>query len=471
MRREHDSLGDKQVPAGALYGIQTQRAVENFPISGLPPRPEMVDGIVLVKKAAALVNRELGILPADKAGAIVRAADEVLGGAHREQFVVDPFQAGAGTSHNMNANEVLANRANELLGGGPRGVYRPVHPNDDVNLGQSSNDAVPTAIRLALQRPADGLLDALLGLDEALVAKAAEFDHILKSARTHLQDAVPIRLGQEFAAYAVTVRKARERLAAALEETRAVHIGGTAAGTGLNTDPRYAGLMVATLSELAGVPLRAAADLVQATQSLDDFVAFSGALRGAALSLVQIGNDLRLLSSGPRTGLAEITLPPVQPGSSIMPGKVNPVMAEMLDMVCFHVAGSDAAVALAAQAGQLEINVMTPLVAFELLFSVQVLTAAIVVFTERCVRGIEADEESCRRWGERSLGLATALNPVIGYDAAAEVAKEAHRTGRSVPEVVLERGILTADELAEQLDPASLTEPRERPRPKDDRSG
>ncbi|HUK76305.1 MAG TPA: aspartate ammonia-lyase [Thermoleophilia bacterium] len=471
MRRERDSLGDKQVPDAALYGIQTQRAVENFPISGLPPRPELVDGIVLVKKAAALVNRELGILPADKAEAIVRAADEVLSGAHRKQFVVDPFQAGAGTSHNMNANEVLANRANELLGGGPRGVYQPVHPNDDVNRGQSSNDAIPTAIRLALQRPAADLLDALLALDEALAAKAAEFDHVLKSARTHLQDAVPIRLGQEFAAYAVTVRKARDRLASALEETRALHIGGTAAGTGLNTDPRYAGLMVARLSELAGVPLRPAVDLVQATQSLDDFVAFSAALRGAALSLIQIANDLRLLSSGPRTGIAEIALPPVQPGSSIMPGKVNPVMAEMLDMVCFHVAGSDAAVALAAQAGQLEINVMTPLVAFELLFSIQVLTAAIVVFTERCVRGIEADEENCRRWGERSLGLATALNPVIGYDAAAEVAKEAHGTGRTVPEVVLERGILTADELAEQLDPPSLTQPRSRPQPKDDPAG
>ena len=280
MRREHDSLGDKEVPSEALYGIQTQRAIENFPISGLPPRPELVDGIVLVKKAAALVNRELGLLPADKAEAIVRAADEVLGGAHRDQFRVDPFQAGAGTSHNMNANEVLANRANELLGGGPRGVYAPVHPNDDVNKGQSSNDAIPTAIRLALQRPAGELAGALLALQRALEAKAAEFDHVLKSARTHLQDAVPIRLGQEFAAYAVTVRKARERVVDALEETRALHIGGTAAGTGLNADPRYAGLMVARLSELAGMPLRAADDLVQATQSLDDFVAFSARAAG-----------------------------------------------------------------------------------------------------------------------------------------------------------------------------------------------
>jgi aspartate ammonia-lyase len=465
MRREHDSLGDKDVPSEALYGIQTQRAIENFPISGLPPRPELVDGIVLVKKAAALVNRELGLLPADKAEAIVRAADEVLGGAHRDQFRVDPFQAGAGTSHNMNANEVLANRANELLGGGPRGSYAPVHPNDDVNQSQSSNDAVPTAIRIALQRPADELAAALLALQQALEAKGAEFDHVLKSARTHLQDAVPIRLGQELAAYAVTVRKARVRVADALEETRALHIGGTAAGTGLNADPRYAGLMVARLSELTGVPLRAADDLVQATQSLDDFVVFSGALRGAALSLIQIANDLRLLSSGPRTGLAEITLPPVQPGSSIMPGKVNPVMAEMLDMVCFHVVGADAAVALAAQAGQLEINVMTPLVAFELLFCLQVLSAAVLGFTGRCVRGIEADEDNCRRWGERSLGLATALNPVIGYEAAAEVAKEAHRTGKSVPEVVLERGILSADELAERLDPAALTQPRSAPPP------
>jgi aspartate ammonia-lyase len=282
---------------------------------------------------------------------------------------------------------------------------------------------------------------------------------------------VPIRLGQEFAAYGVTVRKARERVADALDQIRALHIGGTAAGTGLNTDPRYAGLMVARLAELAGVPLRAAADLVQATQSLDDFVAFSGALRGAALSLIQLANDLRLLSSGPRTGLAEITLPAVQPGSSIMPGKVNPVMAEMLDMVCFHVVGADAAVALAAQAGQLEINVMTPLVAFELLFALQVLSAAVLAFTERCVRGIAADEDNCRRWGERSLGLATALNPVIGYEAAADVAKEAGRTGKSVPDVVLERGIMSADELAERLDPVALTQPRPVSRPGGERDG
>ena len=463
MRREHNSLGDRDVPDEALYGIQTQRAIENFPISGLPPRPELVEGIVLVKKAAAQVNLELGLLPADKAEAIVRAADEVLGGAHREHFRIDPFQAGAGTSHNMNANEVLANRANELLGGGPRGVYSPVHPNDDVNRSQSSNDAIPTAIRIALQRPAMELAAALLGLQEALETKAAAFDHVLKSARTHLQDAVPIRLGQEFAAYAVTVRKARQRIEQALEDARALHIGGTAAGTGLNTDPRYAGHMIDRLSELAGVPFRAADDLVQATMSLDDLVAFSASLRGAALSLIQVANDLRLLSSGPRTGIAEITLPAVQPGSSIMPGKVNPVMAEMLDMVGFHVVGADTAVALAGQAGQFEINVMTPLVGFELLFSLQVLTAAVRVFTERCVHGIVANEDNTRRWGEQSLGLATALNPYIGYEAAAEIANEAYRTSKTVPELVLEKGILTEDQLKERLDPASLTEPRKLP--------
>jgi aspartate ammonia-lyase len=467
MRREHDSLGERDVPDDALYGIQTHRAIENFAISGLPPRPELVEAVVLVKKAAAQVNQELGLLSAEKSEAIVRAADEVLGGAHREHFRIDPFQAGAGTSHNMNVNEVLANRANELLGGGPRGVYRPVHPNDDVNRSQSSNDVIPTAIRIALQRPTTELAAALLALQEALEAKAAAFDHVLKSARTHLQDAVPIRLGQEFAAYAVTVRKARRRVERALEDTRALHIGGTAAGTGLNTDPRYAGSMVDRLSELGGVPFRAADDLVQATMSFDDFVGLSAALRGAALSLIQIANDLRLLSSGPRTGIAEITLPPVQPGSSIMPGKVNPVMAEMLDMVCFHVVGADATVALAGQAGQFEINVMTPLVAFELLFSLQVLAAAVRVFTERCVRGIVADEENCRRWGERSLGLATALNPFIGYEAAAEVAKDAYLTGETVAEVVLEKGILSEKELAERLDPASLTQPR--PLPGDER--
>ena len=460
MRTEHDALGDKEVPDEALYGIQTARAIENFPISGLAPRPELVVGIVTVKKAAALVNRELGVLAAEKAQAIVRAADEVLDGAHREYFRVDPFQAGAGTSHNMNANEVLANRANELLDGGPRGVYRPVHPNDDVNKAQSSNDAVPTAIRIALQAPAAALLGELARLQEALSAKGREFDHILKSARTHLQDAVPIRLGQEFAAYAVTVGKAHERVERARDETRALSIGGTAAGTCLNADPRFAPLMVAKLSEIVGVPFRPAADLVQATQSLDDLVVFSAALRGAALSLIQIANDFRLLSSGPRTGLAEITLPPVQPGSSIMPGKVNPVMAEMLDMVCFHVVGADTAVALAAQAGQLEINVMTPLVAYELLFALELLANALRVFTDRCVSGIVADEEQCRLWGARSLGLAAALNPYIGYEAAAEVAKEAYRSGKPVPDVVLEKGILTPDELAERLDPASLTQPR-----------
>ena len=465
-RKEHDALGEKDVPAEALYGIQTARAIENFPISGLPPRPELVEAIVLVKKAAALVNAELGGLAAEKAEAIVRAADEVLGGQHAEQFRVDPFQAGAGTSHNMNANEVLANRANELLGGGPRGMYAAVHPNDDVNKGQSSNDAIPTAIRIALQRPAGRLLEALLRLQQALDDKGVQFDGVLKSARTHLQDAVPIRLGQEFAAYAVTVRKVRERVENALHETRALHIGGTAAGTGLNTDARYAARMVATLSELSGAPFRAADDLVQATQSLDDFVAFSASLRGAALSLIQVANDVRLLSSGPRTGVAEITLPAVQPGSSIMPGKVNPVMAEMLDMACFHVVGADTAVALAGQAGQLELNVMTPLVAFELLFSLQLLTNAVDAFTERCVKGIAADEEMCSFWSDRSLGLATALNPRIGYEAAAEVAREAQSGGKSVREVVLEKGILTEDELAEELDPSKLTESH---RPPDDR--
>jgi aspartate ammonia-lyase len=459
MREEHDALGRKQVPDEALYGIQTVRAIENFPISGLPPRPELVAGIVLVKKAAALVNAELGVLDTKKAEAIVRAADEVLGGAHTDQFRVDPFQAGAGTSHNMNANEMLANRANELLGG-KRGAYAPVHPNDDVNKAQSSNDAIPTAIRIALQGPGARLLDELARLQTALKAKGREFDHVLKSARTHLQDAVPIRLGQEFRAYAVSVGKARKRVDRALDDTRALSIGGTAAGTGLNADRRFAGLMVERLSSLGGVRFRRAADLVQATQSLDDFVAFSAALRAAALSLIQIANDLRLLSSGPRTGLAEITLPAVQPGSSIMPGKVNPVMAEMLDMACFHVVGADAAIALAAQAGQLELNVMTPLVAYELLFALEVLANALAAFTDRCVSGIEANEEQCRLWAERSLGLATALNPLIGYEKAAEVTTEAFRSGKTVREVVRDQGILTEAELAEWLDPAALTEPR-----------
>ena len=470
MREEHDALGVKQVPEGALYGIQTARARENFAISGLPPRAELVGGIVTVKKAAAQINAELGVLSAEKAAAIVAAADEVLGGLHLDQFVVDPFQAGAGTSHNMNANEVLANRANEILAdaqaGGARavsvrGTYAPVHPNDDVNHGQSSNDAIPTAIRIALQQPGARLSSELARLQHELEVKAREFDHILKSARTHLQDAVPIRLGQEFAAYAASVRKARGRVELALAEARALSIGGTAAGTGLNAHPQFGALMVERLSVLTGMEFTAAPDRIQATMSLDDLVALSAALRGTALSLIQIANDLRLLSSGPRTGLAEIVLPAVQPGSSIMPGKVNPVMAEMLDMVCFHVVGADAAVAMAGQAGQLEINVMTPLVAWELLFSLEILANGVAAFTDRCVSGIVADEEQCRHWSERSLGLATALNPTIGYEQAAEVAKEAFASGKTVPEVVLERGILSADELVEKLDPAALTEPHE----------
>ncbi|HSE28323.1 MAG TPA: aspartate ammonia-lyase [Gemmatimonadales bacterium] len=456
-RLEKDPLGEKAVPADALYGIQTLRAVENFPISGLRPMPAFVDAMIWIKRSAAVTHRETGRLDPALADAIVRAADEVLGGAHRDQFVVDPYQAGAGTSHNMNCNEVLANRANELLGA-PRGAYAPVHPNDHVNMAQSTNDTIPTAMRLATLSLLPGLLAALDRLAGGFLAKGEQFDHIIKSGRTHLQDATPIRLGQEFTAYGRTVARHRVKLEEAAVWLRELGIGGTAVGTGLNAEPAYPELMVRHLREVSGLPVEEGRDRVQLMQSMGDIATFSGALRAYTLDLCKIADDIRLLASGPRTGLAEIGLPPVQPGSSIMPGKVNPSIAEMVNQVCYQALGCDTTVAMAAKAGELELNVMMPVITHNVVLAMTILANATRVFAERCVEGIGADETQCAHWLERSPALVTALAPRIGYAEAAKLAKEAVATGLTVKELVMRKGILQGAELEEVLDLRAMTE-------------
>jgi fumarate hydratase class II/aspartate ammonia-lyase len=451
-------MGEMRVPADALYGAQTARAVENFPISGLRPHPAFVDATVRVKLAAARANARLGLLAKDKARAIEQAAEEVLGGAHRDQFVVDVYQAGAGTSHNMNVNEVLANRACELLGG-ERGDTSLVHPNDHVNMAQSTNDVVPTAMRLAALALAPEAAIALQDLAGTLEGKAHRWRGTVKSGRTHLMDATPIRLGQEVSGWAAALRAAAARVRAATPELAALGIGGTAVGTGLNAHPRFAGLMVKELSRLTGVPLVEAPNPFYAMQSLAPFASLSGTLRVAAIELLRIGGDVRLLGSGPNTGLGELRLPPVQPGSSIMPGKVNPSMAEMLAMVSHQVLGLDHAIASAAAAGQLELNVMMPLVAWDLCHALQIVAAGVRAFDERCARGLEPDEERCRYYAERTVSLATALAPRIGYAAAAEIVKESVRTGRSIVELASEKGGLSPSEARRVLDVERLTSP------------
>jgi aspartate ammonia-lyase len=456
-RIERDSLGELAVPADALYGIQTERARQNFPISGLRPLAPFVDAVIWIKRAAALTHKETKRLDAARAEAIVRAADEVLAGQHRDQFVVDPYQAGAGTSHNMNANEVLANRANELLGH-KRGEYQPIHPNDHVNMAQSTNDVIPTAIRLAALARLAPLLAALDRLAAAFLAKGKAFDGILKAGRTHLQDATPIRLGQEFTAYGHTIERNRNRIAQAADSLRDLGIGGTAVGTGLNAEREYPRLMVQQLRTITGLELREGRDRVQLMQSMGDATAFAAALRTYAVDLGKIANDLRLLASGPRTGLAEIVLPPVQPGSSIMPGKVNPSIAEMVNMVCYQAVGNDVTIATAAEAGQLELNVMMPVIAHNLLVMLQLLTNASRVLAERCVEGIEADRAQSEHWLERSPALVTALAPKIGYEAAAKLAKEAVAKNVTVRQLVMEKGVLKGKDLDEVLDLLAMTE-------------
>ena len=457
-RTERDPLGEKAVPAGALYGIQTLRATENFPISGLRPLPAFVDAVVWIKRSAALVHKQTGRLEARLADAIIQAADEVLEGQHRDQFVVDVYQAGAGTSHNMNCNEVLANRANEILGSA-RGTYQPVHPNDHVNMAQSTNDVIPTAMRLAILATLPATLGALDRLAESLLAKGQEFDGIVKSGRTHLQDATPIRLGQEFTAYGHTVARHRAKLLQAADWLRELNIGGTAVGTGINAESEYAGLMVRELQRISRLELRAGQDLIQLMQSMGDVATLSGALRAYVLDLNKIANDIRLLASGPRTGLAEILLPAVQPGSSIMPGKVNPSIAEMVNQVCYQVLGLDTTVALAAEAGQLELNVMMPVMAHNIVFALTIAGNASRVLADRCVEGIQADEAQCAYWLERSPALVTALAPRIGYAEAAKLAKEAVASGLTVKQLVMQKRLLQGAELEEVLDLRAMTEP------------
>ena len=460
-RIERDWLGEKEVPDDALYGIQTVRALENFPISGEKPIPEFIVATAMVKKAAAVANmrtdrtENLG----EKGLAIRDAAEEIVQGQWHDQFVVDAFQAGAGTSHNMNANEVIANRALELLNR-PRGDYEYIHPNDDVNMSQSSNDVIPTAMRLAGLNLGARLLAAVSEMEDVLWKKAEEFNLILKSGRTHLRDAVPIRLGQEFGAYAVTMAKNERRIKAALEELKELNLGATAIGTGINSTVEYRVFALEALKEYTGIEdLRPPDDWVEITQSAGDFLLVSGALRDLAAALLKIAGDLKLMFSGPETGFNEIELPAVQPGSSIMPGKVNPSMIEMLEMVCFQVMGNDETIAHAARSGQLELNTMTPVIARNLFHSLRILTNGISAFTEKCVRGITANEGRCWELAERSLGLVTALTPKIGYQAASEVAREAEKTGKPVKEIILAKGILTPQELEELLDPLKLTEP------------
>ena len=456
-RIEKDPLGEKAVPADALYGIQTLRARENFPISGLRPLPAFVDAMVWIKRAAAETHRETGRLDPKLADAIIRAADEVLSGKHRDQFVVDVYQAGAGTSHNMNVNEVLANRANELLGG-KRGAYAPVHPNDHVNMAQSTNDTIPTAMRLATLATLGPLLAAMDRLATALHDRGRDFDDIIKSGRTHLQDATPIRLGQEFTAYGDTIDRHRDKLEQAADWLRELNIGGTAVGTGINAEERYPALMVKYLREITGLELREGRNRIQLMQSMGDITTFSGALRAYVVDLNKIANDIRLLASGPRTGLAEIVLPAVQPGSSIMPGKVNPSIAEMVNQVCYQSLGLDLTVATAAEAGQLELNVMMPVITHNIVFNVMILGNATRVFAERCIEGLEADAAQCAHWLERSPALVTALAPKIGYAEAAKLAKEALATGLTVKELVTKKKVLEGKELEEVLDLRAMTE-------------
>ncbi|MFJ5712510.1 aspartate ammonia-lyase [Streptomyces sp. NPDC093105] len=456
-RSEHDLLGHRNVPADAYWGIHTLRALENFPVTGTPISvyPHLVDALAAVKEAAALANRELGLLPADKAEAIVGACREIRDGRLHEEFVVDVIQGGAGTSTNMNANEVVANRALELLGHA-KGDYQHLHPNEDVNLGQSTNDVYPTAVKIATVFAARGLLTAMTVLQDAFAEKAVEFRDVLKMGRTQLQDAVPMTLGQEFSTYAVMLEEDRGRLAEAVELIHEINLGATAIGTGLNAPAGYSEAARRHLADITGLPLVTAANLVEATQDCGAFVQLSGVLKRIAVKLSKTCNDLRLLSSGPRAGLGEINLPPVQAGSSIMPGKVNPVVPEVVNQVAFEVIGNDVTITMAAEAGQLQLNAFEPIILHSLAKSITHLQAACRTLAERCVEGITANTDALRKTVENSIGLVTALNPHLGYEAATTIAKEALATGRGVAELVLEKGLLPADILSDLLKPEIL---------------
>jgi len=457
VRLEHDLLGEREVPAECYFGIQTLRAVENFSITGIPIShyPRLVYSLAYIKKAAALTNLELGLLPANLAGAIAQACDDILAGELLSEFVVDVIQGGAGTSTNMNANEVIANRALEHLGLA-KGRYDILHPLNHVNLSQSTNDVYPTALRLTLSMKLDGLLAEMQALQNALADKGAEFSGVIKMGRTQLQDAVPMTLGQEFEAWSVTIGEDICRVGEAQALIREINLGATAIGTGLNAPPKYAMLVTAKLRQLCGVPVVQSQNLVEATQDAGAYVQLSGVLKRVAVKLSKISNDLRLLSSGPRAGLGEINLPPMAPGSSIMPGKVNPIIPEVVNQVAFEVIGNDLTVTMAAEAGQLELNAMEPVIAYNLFTSLDMLGRACRTLVQRCICGITANPERCRQQVENSIGLVTALNPILGYEKATQIAEEALRTGKSVVEVVLQKGYLSREQLELVLSPQKM---------------
>ena len=457
-RVERDSIGVKDIPEDVYYGVQSLRAAENFHITGLNMHPEIINSLAYIKKASAITNCEVGLLEKKKAQAIVQACDEIISGKFHNEFIVDPIQGGAGTSLNMNANEVIANRAIEILGG-QKGDYSIVHPNDDVNCGQSTNDVIPTAGKMTSLRLLKNLKAQLLRLHKALNDKAQEFDHVIKMGRTQMQDAVPIRLGQEFKAYSVAIMRDINRMEKAMDEMRALNMGGTAIGTGINADEMYMRRIVPNLTEISGMDFIQAFDLIDSTQNLDSFVAVSGAVKACAVTLSKISNDLRLMSSGPRAGFGEINLPAKQNGSSIMPGKVNPVIPEVVNQVAFNVIGNDVTITMAAEAGQLELNAFEPIIFYCMFQSIDTLAYAVETLVDNCITGITANEERCRELVENSVGIITAINPHVGYQKAAEIAKKAIKTGEPVRSLILEENLMDEEELNQILDPVHMTEP------------
>ncbi|CAM4216573.1 aspartate ammonia-lyase [Bacillus cereus] len=458
IRIEKDFLGEKEVPSVAYYGVQTLRAVENFPITGYRIHPSLITAMAIVKKAAALANMDTGYLSKDIGHEIAEAAQEIVDGKFHDQFIVDPIQGGAGTSINMNTNEVIANRALERMGY-EKGEYAKISPNTHVNMAQSTNDAFPTGIHIATLMMLEELLITMEELHSAFREKAKEFDHVIKMGRTHLQDAVPIRLGQEFEAYSRVLERDIKRIKQSRQHLYEVNMGATAVGTGLNANPMYIEQVVKHLRVFSGFPLVGAEHLVDATQNTDAYTEVSAALKVCMMNMSKIANDLRIMASGPRVGLAEIQLPARQPGSSIMPGKVNPVMAEVINQVAFQVIGNDHTICLASEAGQLELNVMEPVLVFNLIQSISIMNNGFRVFREYCIKGITANEELLKQYVEKSVGIITAVNPHIGYEAASRIAREAIETGKSVRELCLEHGVLTEEELDIILDPFEMTHP------------
>ena len=457
-RVEKDSIGVKDIPEEVYYGVQTLRAAENFHITGLNMHPEIINSLAYIKKASAITNCEVGILEKKKAQAIVQACDEIIEGKFHDDFIVDPIQGGAGTSLNMNANEVIANRAIEILGG-KKGDYTIVNPNDDVNCGQSTNDVIPTAGKMTSLHLLQNLKKQLLRLYDALNEKAKEFDHVIKMGRTQMQDAVPIRLGQEFKAYSVAIMRDIHRMDKAMDEMRTLNMGGTAIGTGINADENYLRRIVPNLSKISGMEFIQAFDLIDATQNLDSFVAVSGAVKACAVTLSKMSNDLRLMSSGPRAGFGEINLPAKQNGSSIMPGKVNPVIPEVVNQVAFNIIGNDMTITMAAEAGQLELNAFEPIIFYCMFQSIDTLGYAVETLVDNCIVGITANEERCRQLVENSVGIITAICPHVGYEKTADIAKKAINSNESVRSLILKENIMDEEELSRILDPIHMTEP------------